>query len=96
MTEIILDGTEWKSETDFYSAFFAAVQAPDWHGRNLDALWDSITGGGINRCNLPYTIRLMGIEKMTPKARMMVDRFCALIAEAKTEGFQVELIRGSL
>jgi len=48
MNEIILDGTGWKTSADFYIAFLKGVHAPDWHGRNLDALWDSITGGGIN------------------------------------------------
>ncbi len=39
MTEIVLDGSEWKSAADFYSALLEAIQAPEWHGRNLDALW---------------------------------------------------------
>ncbi len=92
MTEIVLDGTDWKTATDFYSALLAAVQAPDWHGRNLDALWDSITNGGINGRNLPYTIRIVGTEKMMPEARTMLDRFRSLVEDAKTQGFQIELV----
>lgn len=69
MTEITLDGAEWKTAADFYIAFLAAVQAPDWHGHNLDALWDSITGADINGRNLPYIIHILGTRKMSPEAK---------------------------
>ena len=46
--EILLDGRLWQSRADFFAAFFPAVQAPDWHGHNLDALNDSVCNGGIN------------------------------------------------
>jgi Barstar (barnase inhibitor) len=42
--EIELHGADWGAADDFYAAYFAAVGAPEWHGRNLDALWDSLTG----------------------------------------------------
>ena len=92
MTEIVIDGAEWKTAADFYSAFLGAVEAPEWHGHNLDALWDSITRGGINGRNLPYTVRVLGTARMAPEARMMLDRFRSLVEDAKINGYPVELV----
>ena len=44
MTELVLNGADWTTKDDVYDAFFCAVGAPEWHGRNLDALADSIRG----------------------------------------------------
>ena len=94
MTEIVLDGADRKTTDDFYSAFLGAVHAPDWHGRNLDALWDSITGADINGRNLPYTIRVLGTDKMTPEAKTILDGFRSLIEDAKTNGLQLVRVCG--
>jgi hypothetical protein len=42
MRELILNGVGWATRDEVYDAFFRAVGAPEWHGRNLDALADSI------------------------------------------------------
>ena len=89
MDEIRLDGRGWKTKEDFYHAFLAAVEAPDWHGRNLDALWDSIVTGGINRRELPYRIVIGGCNYMSAEAAGMVDRFRVLIEEAARQGYAV-------
>ena len=52
MRELILDGSTWQTYDDVYNAFFKVVGAPEWHGRNFDALIDSIEKGDIKllRC----------------------------------------------
>ena len=45
MPDIVISAAGWKTADDFYIAFLAAVEAPAWHGHNLDALWDSIVTG---------------------------------------------------
>lgn len=42
---IVLDANNWKSKDDFYSSYCSATNAPTWFGNNLDALYDSFTGG---------------------------------------------------
>jgi len=49
----MLDGSTWNTRDHVYAAFFAAVGAPSWHGRNLDARNDSIATGQINQIELP-------------------------------------------
>lgn len=50
--EIIIDGTTIKSEEDLHDFFAKSFSLPDWYGRNLDALWDVLTG----MVDMPLTI----------------------------------------
>jgi RNAse (barnase) inhibitor barstar len=88
---IDLDGTTWLRADDFYSAYFAAVGTPEWHGRNLDAVWDSLTGGDINQRNLPYRVRIKGTSRMSAAARELVGRFQGLVQEAQRAGHSVQV-----
>lgn len=54
--EILVDWKKIEKEEDFYSMFLPQVKAPEWHGRNLDALADSVVTGAINSIEPPYTI----------------------------------------
>jgi RNAse (barnase) inhibitor barstar len=53
---ITFDAGRWRTEDDLYNSFFEAVGAPVWHGRNFDALRDSIVFGQINRIEVPYSV----------------------------------------
>jgi RNAse (barnase) inhibitor barstar len=91
MQNIILDGSKWKIQEDFYHAFLKAVGAPDWHGHNLNALNDSITGGGINKLDTPYHITITGFNLMASDAQSMVQSFQSLIQQIQSEGNEVSL-----
>ena len=91
MDDIHLDGRSWQSADDFYAAYLTAVGAPEWHGHNLDALWDSLTGGDINQRNPPFRIRIRGLEQMGPEAKQTMERFASLVEQAKAEGHRIEL-----
>jgi RNAse (barnase) inhibitor barstar len=67
------------------------IGAPEWHGHNLDAVWDSLTGGDINQRNLPFQIRITVATQMGVDAREMVKRFAALIEEARKGGYSVAI-----
>ena len=86
-----LDGTTWMRADDFYSAYLAAVGAPEWHGRNLDAVWDSLTGGDIKQRNLPYRVRIKGTSRMSADVRELVGRFQGLVQQAQRAGHSVEV-----
>jgi hypothetical protein len=89
--EILLDGTRWQSRDDVYSALFAALGSPGWHGRNFNALRDSIGVGGINRVETPYRLRVAGLEGMSADARSFVADFSDLIRELQAEGVEVSI-----
>jgi RNAse (barnase) inhibitor barstar len=77
---LLLDGARWKTADDFYNAFLEAVGAPPWHGRNFNALRDSIAGGDINAVGLLYGIVVLGTSRMSEPALAIVERFRELIA----------------
>jgi RNAse (barnase) inhibitor barstar len=66
MQIIELDATKWKKVSDFYDALLTSIGAPNGHGRNPDALIDSMIWGGINAVEPPYTVRISGLSA-TPK-----------------------------
>lgn len=91
MRELILNGAGWATEDDVYDAFFRAVGAPEWHGRNLDALADSIQSGSINQVEVPYRLVIKSYERVDPNAKPMADRFINLVQELAAEGCPVEI-----
>lgn len=90
MHQIELDATTWKSKDDFYDAVLSALGAPDWHGRNFDALRDSIVTGDINEVEPPFAITVRGWPT-TDRAALVLQRFIDLICEAGAEGVPVTI-----
>lgn len=88
MKELTLDGAGWLRKGDVYSAFFHVVGAPEWPGRNFDALHDSILilTGSINRVEVPYTLVIRNYDRIGVAAKEMADDFIDLIHELAAEG----------
>lgn len=91
MKELILDGTSWTTRDDVYDAFFRAVGAPEWHGRNFNALRDSISTGSINQVEVPYRLVIKNYDRIRSAAKTMADDFIDLIHELAAEGCRVEI-----
>lgn len=82
---LTLDATTWRKPDDIYTAFFAVVGAPAWHGRNLDALNDSIVGGCINEIEYPYRIEIRGWKTIDEGAKVESWRVVQLWREVGIE-----------
>ncbi|HEV2751965.1 MAG TPA: barstar family protein [Gemmatimonadales bacterium] len=91
MERVSLDGRKWRAPEDFYRALLAALGAPEWHGHNLDALEESLRDGDINHLNPPLALQVIGVDDMTPEARLMVQRFHKLVEDLRTSGVLVSL-----
>lgn len=91
MQVIELSSADWTMERDFYASLLASLGAPVYHGHSMDALWDSITGGEMNRINPPFTICVRGTSTMPASCKAVVDRFANLISDAKAEGWEVDI-----
>lgn len=91
MKEVVLDGAGWLTKDDVYDAFFHTVGAPESHGRNFDALRDSIAGGSINQVEVPYRLVFKNYDKIGGEAKGMADDFIDLIHELAAEGCPVEV-----
>jgi len=69
MKTLKLNATGWRSVADFYDSLLSHLGAPEWHGRNVNALVDSVVYGGINRVNPPFVIRIERIGSVPEDAR---------------------------
>jgi RNAse (barnase) inhibitor barstar len=91
MLELIMDGATWSSKDDVYDAFFRAVGSPEWHGRNFDALNDSIANGEINKVEVPYRLVILNFDLIGAGAKKMAADFVDLIHEINARGLPVEI-----
>ena len=91
MQEVLMDGKNWNSPDDLYQAFFSAVGAPSWHGRNFNALRDSICTGRINKIELPYLIRIKNYSLIGPAAKIIAAEFIQLIGQLRESGCHVNI-----
>jgi RNAse (barnase) inhibitor barstar len=73
MRVIELNAKNWRTWQDFYDALLTALGAPKGHGRNLNALIDSMAWGGMNAVGTPYTIRISGAEKLSKDVIAEID-----------------------
>lgn len=92
LKDIYLDGSRWKTGDDFYDSLFAALGSPPWHGRNFDALRDSIMGGQINNVEQPFVLYLGGTNTIAAELKALIGGFIDLINAAKAEGYDVEIV----
>ncbi len=91
MKQLILDGATWKTRDDVYDCFFQAVGAPSWHGRNFDAVNDSIAGGQINAVEVPYRIVIRNFDLIGAGAKQMAVDFVELIRDIAARGTPIEI-----
>ena len=91
MQEIVMDAGNWRVPDDVYDAFFQAVGAPSWHGRNFNALRDSITVGRINKVEVPYLIRLKNYSSVGSGAKSMATDFIEFIKQLRESGCAVDI-----
>lgn len=89
--ELVLDATNWETSDDVYNSFFKAVNAPVWHGRNFNALRDSIITGSINEIELPYRIIIEHFPNMNCGAFKPAMQFAELIREFESQGHPIEI-----
>lgn len=82
MRYINLDATKWKTAHDFYDELLPAIGAPKGHGRNPNALVDSMVWGGMNSVEPPYTVRISNLS-MAPKE---VSDHVQLVSSMLVEG----------
>ena len=94
MRLIELHADKWCTPLDFYEALLIALGAPEGHGRNINALIDSMVYGGICAMDPPYTLRITGTAKLPNDIKNEIDATVASIREAQgADGgveFQIE------
>jgi RNAse (barnase) inhibitor barstar len=85
MHDIELDATNWTTLDDFYKALLSKIGAPKFHGRNINALVDSMIWGGINKVEPPYTIRIRGVAQLPKGVRDHVELARSTLQKGRAE-----------
>ena len=88
--ELIIAGLKIQSEEEFHRVIEAGFDLPGWYGRNLDALWDVMTGmverpskiiwinADLSREKLPHFEQIVSLlceVEERDKADNMAERF---------------------
>jgi hypothetical protein len=85
MRIIELDAGLWRKVTDFYDAILPAIGAPYWHGRNLNALVDSMVFGGVNALDPPYAVRIVNTDNLPDDVKAETVRAGEMVKEARED-----------
>lgn len=86
MNEIRLDGYEITTKEQFHSQIMERLSLPAYYGRNLDALWDVLTGEISLPLKLYWDHYTVSEEKLGKYAHQIVQLFRE--AEQEVDGFQ--------
>ena len=66
---------------NFYNALLPELGAPDWHGKNLNALEDSIFVGDINAIEPPFEILITDTDALSPRMTGFLREVRAVFAD---------------
>lgn len=90
MKVIALDASAWQSVDDFYSALLPKLGAPAWHGRNLDALLDSLSSD-INDVAQPFGVQLQNSAGLPPSMAEFLREVVTVFQFARERGADVSI-----
>lgn len=85
MADIELTARHWHNPGNFWDDFLDAVQAPAWHGRNLDALYDSVTSGCFDNKQTHRRIVIRDAEKLPKSIMFLLTRIEQMFRELEGE-----------
>lgn len=90
--EIIINWKDIESEDRFFEVFLPQVSAPEWHGRNLNALGDSIVTGDVNGIEPPYTIINKNINSASGSLKEFQEKVFEVFQEAIDEKREIKVV----
>ncbi len=76
----VIDFDGCKYLFDFHEVIKQSLELPDFYGRNLDALWDSLTGIMAT----PAHITIRGMAKLPKDLQDVAEEIVAVFREAET------------
>jgi ribonuclease inhibitor len=83
----ILEGSKVRTEAELHDAFTVALDLPEYYGRNLDAMWDCLTGW----IEVPLVLVWKDYDVCRRHVGRYAERVLDLLRQAETEieGFKV-------
>ncbi len=90
VTMIRLDARGWNDRDDLWRDLLAGLGAPDWHGANLDALYDGLVAGE-NRARPPLVVEITGATQLPPALIAHMTRVREVFDDAARDGAAVAM-----
>lgn len=82
---ITVDWSRIASPSELWESLLHQSGAPEWHGRNLNALRDSWVRGDINRSGPPYAFRFLNRGQAQPALAELADAVLEIARESVRE-----------
>ncbi|MBZ9607630.1 barstar family protein [Clostridium estertheticum] len=79
MKTIVLDGKDFTNMEQLHLIFKSALNLPDYYGKNLDALWDCLTG----EIELPLTVVWSNFQDSKTNLGDYADKTLQLLLKAE-------------
>jgi len=87
MKKIVLDASAWREPDDFYDSLLPAIGAPAWHGRNLDAIEETIFyDDRINAVQPPYEVQILDADSLDESMRAFLELVHRVFEDHRGEG----------
>lgn len=90
--EVTIDWQKIITKESFYEVFLPQLNAPEWHGHNLDAVADSVIAGDVNGIEPPYTIISKNESSIEQNLKPFQQAVLSIFKEAKESGREVHLV----
>ncbi|HRX84284.1 MAG TPA: barstar family protein, partial [Phycisphaerae bacterium] len=92
MNDLLISGTSWRNPDNVWDDLLEALGAPDWHGRNLDALSDSVCTGSVNAIQPPLRVLIRDVANIPGSTAFLLYRMQTLFEELAAQGTAVEMV----
>ena len=89
---ITFDWLKISSPERFYELFFSLAGAPEWYGNNLNALYDSVVIGNINKLRPPFTIENINVSETHGGMKDFQKMVLNIFVDATVENSDIETI----
>ena len=83
MKNLIVDIASAKTREDIFVLLLKAMDAPTWHGKNLDAIDESVAHGGNDTIEPPYSVTFINAARLSSDLRHELLRVKEIFVDAK-------------
>ena len=91
--ELMVDWAAIKTPEEFYEYLLPILNAPEWHGRNLNALNDSVVTGGIYESGPPFNIEHINCSKSVGGIREFQLTVISIFTESVIQNGGSQIVR---
>ena len=89
--KVFIDWGKIQSPEDYFAQLLPQVEAPEWHGRNLNALADSLVTGSINKIEPPFCLINLQVGLIKPELKDFFSSVKEIYEEANSNGRKIRV-----